>query len=384
MGVPLLDLKAQWKQVGDECRAAMEPVLDSAYYVMGPQVKQLEEEIAAYSGAKFGIGCANGSDAIVLALMALGVGPGDEVILPTFTFFATAGAVSRVGAKPVFADCDPLSYNLLPSEIERLATPNTKAVIPVHLFGQCCDMDAICEIAADLGIKVIEDAAQSIGSQYKGRRVGQTGGDIATYSFFPSKNLGCLGDGGACVTNDPQLAELMGILRVHGSKPKYYHKYIGFNSRLDSLQAAVLSVKLKYLDEWHEGRRRNAEDYIAKLSGTPNIELPQVAGYGSEPGKPAYHIYNQFTVRVTNGRRDAVVAGMKERSIGCEVYYPVCLHEQECYAFLGGKLGDLPSSEAAAREVLSIPIYPELTEAQRDEVVGALKELVGEPVTAGA
>jgi dTDP-4-amino-4,6-dideoxygalactose transaminase len=380
MGVPLLDLKAQWKQVGDECRAALEPVLDSAYYVMGPQVKQLEEEVAAYSGAKFGIGCANGSDAIVLALMALGVGPGDEVILPTFTFFATAGAVSRVGARPVFADCDPLSYNLLPSEIERLATPNTKAVIPVHLFGQCCDMDAINDIARSLGIRVIEDAAQSIGSRYKGRRVGQTGGDIATYSFFPSKNLGCLGDGGMCVTNDPELAELMGILRVHGSKPKYYHKYIGFNSRLDSLQAAVLSVKLRYLDEWHEGRRRNAADYNAKLAGTAALELPQVAAYGGD----AYHIYNQYTIRVTNGHRDAVVAGMKERGIGCEVYYPVCLHEQECYASLGYNLGDLPNSEAAAREVLSVPIYPELTEALRDEVVNALKELVGEPVSAGA
>lgn len=384
MAVPLLDLKAQWRQVGDECRAAMEPVLDSAYYVMGPQVKQLETEVAAYSGAKHAIGCANGSDAIVLALMALGVGPGDEVILPTFTFFATAGAVSRVGAKPVFADCDPFSYNLLPTEIERLATPNTKAVIPVHLFGQCCDMDAINDIAKSLGIRVVEDAAQSIGSQYKGRRVGQTGGDIATYSFFPSKNLGCLGDGGMVVTNDDNLAELLNILRVHGSKPKYYHKYIGFNSRLDSLQAAVLSVKLKYLDEWHEGRRRNAEDYNAKLAGIESLELPQVAQYGYGDGKEPYHIYNQYTVRVTNGRRDAVVAGMKERSIGCEVYYPVCLHLQECYASLGYSEGDLPNSEAAAREVLSIPIYPELTVEQRDEVVGALKELVGEPVTAGA
>jgi dTDP-4-amino-4,6-dideoxygalactose transaminase len=384
MGVPLLDLKAQWKQVGDECRAAMEPVLDSAYYVMGPQVKQLEEEVAAYSGANFGIGCANGSDAIVLALLALGVGPGDEVILPTFTFFATAGAVSRVGAKPVFADCDPLSYNLLPSEIERLATPNTKAVIPVHLFGQCCDMDAINDIAKGLGIRVIEDAAQSIGSQYKGRRVGQTGGDIATYSFFPSKNLGCLGDGGMCVTNDQELADLMGILRVHGSKPKYYHKYIGFNSRLDSLQAAVLSVKLRYLDEWHEGRRRNAADYSAKLAGVEGLALPQLAEYGSGDGKEPYHIYNQYTIRVTNGRRDAVVAGMKERGIGCEVYYPVCLHEQECYASLGYSLGDLPNSEAAAREVLSVPIYPELTAALRDEVVGALKELVRTAATVSA
>jgi dTDP-4-amino-4,6-dideoxygalactose transaminase len=312
--------------------------------------------------------------------MALGVGPGDEVILPTFTFFATAGAVHRVGAKPVFADCDPLSYNLLPSEIERLATPNTKAVIPVHLFGQCCDMDAINDIAKGLGIRVVEDAAQSIGSRYKGRRVGQTGGDIATYSFFPSKNLGCLGDGGMCVTNDEHLADMMGILRVHGSRPKYYHKYIGFNSRLDSLQAAMLSVKLRYLDEWHEGRRRNAEDYNAKLAGVAGLQLPQVAEYGGD----AYHIYNQYTVRSTNGRRDAIVAGMKERSIGCEVYYPVCLHEQECFAYLGYSEGDLPNSEAAAREVLSIPIYPELTEAQRDEVVGALKELALEPVGVGA
>lgn len=382
MGVPLLDLKAQWKQVGDEVLAALQPVYDSAYYIMGPQVAQFEQEAAAYCGCKHAIGCSNGSDAIILALLALGIGPGDEVILPSFTFFATGGSVAQVGATPVFADSSPDDFNLLPSEIERLTTPNTKAVIPVHLFGQCCDMGPILEICEELGLYVIEDAAQSIGSRYQGKRCGAIGGDITTFSFFPSKNLGCLGDGGMVVTDDDELAEKLRILRVHGSKPKYYHKLVGINSRLDSLQAAALSVKLKYLDEWHEGRRRNAEFYNANLAGIDGLVTPPLAGYIAD-GDDSYHIYNQYTLRSTNGRRDAIVAGLKERGVGCEVYYPVPLHLQECFADCGGKLGDLPHCEALMNEVFSIPIYPELNAEQRQEVVDAIKAYASGEATAG-
>jgi dTDP-4-amino-4,6-dideoxygalactose transaminase len=371
MGVPLLDLRAQWAQVGDEVLAAMQPTFDSAFYVMGAPVKQLEEEIAAHCGAKYAVACANGSDAIVLALLALGIGPGDEVILPTFTFFATAGAVSRVGATPVFCDIDPVTYNMPASEIERLVTENTKAVIPVHLFGQLCEMDEILATAQQFGLKVVEDAAQSIGAKYKGKRVGQTGGDIVTFSFFPSKNLGCLGDGGMCTTDDEELAGLMGILRVHGMQPKYYHKYIGMNSRLDSLQAAALSVKLKYLEGWHEGRRNNAADYDAQLAAVSGLSTPQIS-------PNCWSIYNQYTLRVADGKRDQVLQGLKDRSVGCEVYYPVPLHLQECYSFLGNKPGSLPHSEQAANEVLSIPIYPELTQHQRDEVVAAIRDSLAE------
>lgn len=367
MPVPLLDLKAQWAQVGDEIRAALEKVYDSQYYINGPEVKQFEQEAATYCGAAHAVGCASGSDALVLALMALGVGPGDEVILPTFTFFATAGAVSRVGAKPVFCDVAPVTFNMLPSEIDRLATPRTKATIPVHLFGQAVQMDPLLAVCQARGIKVIEDAAQSIGAKYKGKRIGQTGGDIVTFSFFPSKNLGCLGDGGLCTTNDHALSEQLLISRNHGAKPKYYHKFIGMNSRLDSVQAAALSVKLKYLEGWHEGRRRNAADYDAKLAGIPGLTTPCI-----DPD--CWSIYNQYTLRVASGKRDHVLAVLKERGIGSEVYYPVALHLQECYAFLGGKRGNLPVSEQACDEVLSIPIYPELTEAQRNEVVAAIKD----------
>ncbi|MCH7471438.1 DegT/DnrJ/EryC1/StrS family aminotransferase [bacterium] len=377
MAVPLLDLKAQWEQVGEEVLAALKEIFTSARYIMGPPVAQFEDEVAAYCGCRHAVGCASGSDAIVLALLALEIGPGDEVIVPAFTFFATAGAVSRVGATPVFADNDPVSYNILPGEIERLATPRTKAAVPVHLFGQVAEMDAIVETCRPRGIRIIEDAAQSIGAKYKGRRTGQTGGDVATLSFFPSKNLGCLGDGGMCLTNDEGLAERLRILRLHGAKPKYQHKLIGVNSRLDSLQAAALSVKLKYLEGWHEGRRRNAADYDAKLAGVPGIETPSIAEHCES-------IYNQYTIRIKDGKRDMVRDGLKERGIGCEVYYPIPLHLQECYAGLGGKSGDLPGAEEAAQEVLSIPVYPELSEEQRDEVVGALKALVGQGVTASS
>jgi len=368
MAVPLLDLKAQWAQVGNEIAAAFEDVYATQRFIMGPVVDQFENEIATYCGTNHAVGCASGSDALVLALLALGIGTGDEVIVPTFTFFASAGAVVRVGATPVFADIDPVSYNLTAAEIERLATASTKAVMPVHLFGQVAEMDSITAVCRARGIKIIEDAAQSIGAKYKGERVGHTGGDIATFSFFPSKNLGCMGDGGMCVTQDGELAERMRILRNHGAQPKYFHKLIGVNSRLDAMQAAALSVKLKYLEEWHAGRRINAADYDAKLAGCAALSTPRI-----QPD--CWSIYNQYTIREMRGRRDALVAGLQARNIGCEIYYPVPLHLQECFTYLGCQLGDLPVAEAAAREVLSIPVYPELTEAQRDEVVAALTEL---------
>jgi dTDP-4-amino-4,6-dideoxygalactose transaminase len=376
MGVPLLDLHAQWAQIADEVKAALEPVYDSQYFIMGPQVKTLEDEIAEYCNATHGVGCASGSDALVLALMALEVGPGDEVILPTHTFFATAGAVSRVGATPVFADIDPATFNITAAEIERLATSRTKAAIPVHLYGQVADMDGINAVCKPRGIRVIEDAAQSIGARYKGRRVGDTGGDIATFSFFPSKNLGAMGDGGMCVTNDDALAERMRILRNHGAQPKYYHKFIGLNSRLDTMQASILSVKLRYLEAWHEGRRANAMDYDKRFAGNANITTPVILEHN-------WSIYNQYSIQITNGRRDAVMAGLKERGIGCEIYYPVPLHLQDCYSELGGRKGDLPVSEKAALEIFSIPIYPELTAELRAEVANAVIELVGNTAVAG-
>jgi dTDP-4-amino-4,6-dideoxygalactose transaminase len=370
MSVPLLDLQAQWEQVGDEIKAAIDNVFATHRYIGGPELTNLEEEVAAYCGTRHAVGCASGSDALVLALMALGISPGDEVIVPTFTFFATAGAVSRVGATPVFADVDPVTFNMLPSEIARLATERTKACIPVHLFGQVCEMELIAAACRERGISIIEDSAQSIGAKYKGKRCGQTLGNIVTFSFFPSKNLGCLGDGGMCVTDDEALASRMAMLRNHGAEPKYYHKHIGVNSRLDALQAAALRVKLRHLEEWHAGRRANASDYEAKLGRVAGVTTPKIHD-------DCWSIYNQYTIRVAADKRDAVVAGLKERNIGCEVYYPVALHIQECYAELGGKPGDLPNAEQACAEVLSIPIYPELSTVQRDEVVAALAELVG-------
>jgi dTDP-4-amino-4,6-dideoxygalactose transaminase len=369
MPVPLLDLPAQWQQIGDEVKAALEEVYATHRYIGGPILAALEEEIAEYCGTRCGIGCASGSDALVLALMALGVGPGDEVIVPTFTFFATAGAVSRVGATPVFADIDPVTYNLPAGEVDRLASERTRAVIPVHLFGQLAEMDPIAAACRRHGAAIIEDAAQSIGAKYKDRRCGRTGGDIVIFSFFPSKNLGCLGDGGMCVTDDDELADKVRMLRNHGAKPKYYHKYVGMNSRLDALQAAALRVKLKYLEGWHERRRANAATYDTMLANLAGIEAPRISA-------DCWSIYNQYTIRVKQGKRDAVVAGLKDRGIGCEIYYPVPLHLQECYADLGGKRGDCPHAEQACAEVLSVPIYAELTSVQRDEVVAALRELV--------
>jgi len=363
--VPLLDLKAQYAQIRDEVRPIIDEVCESQMCVMGPHVKALEEEIARYCGVKHAIGLSSGTDAILLALMALEIGPGDEVITTPFTFFATAGCVARVGAKPVFVDILPDCYNIDPSRIEAAITPRTKAIIPVDLFGQLADMTTIMEIARRRKIAVIEDSAQSIGAKHRGKAAGQHA-CMTTFSFYPSKNLGCFGDGGMLVTDIDALAERCRILRVHGSEPKYYHKYIGGNFRLDAIQAAVLRVKLKHLDSWSEGRRKNAANYDRLLDGL-NLTRPVIYPHNES-------IYNQYTIRIPNGRRDAVQKRIGELGVGSEIYYPLPLHLQECFAYLGHKPGDFPVSEQAAREVLSIPIYPELTGEQMQAVANTLSQ----------
>ena len=374
--IPLLDLKAQHDPIRSKILAAIEKVVDSQAFIMGPEVKTLEERIAAYSQTKHGIGVSSGTDALLIALMALDIGPGDEVIVPDYSFFATAGVVSRLGARPVFVDIDPRTYNLSPELIEKAVTPRTKAIVPVHLFGQCADMDPILDVARRRRLKVIEDGAQAIGSEYKdGRRAGSLG-DIGCFSFFPSKNLGGFGDGGMVVTNNDDLAEKLRILRVHGSKPKYYHKIIGGNFRLDTIQAAVVNVKLDSLDAWTQKRQENAALYrrLFRESGLIDrgVKLPEAVYEGSSEGVGAkhFHIYNQFAIRVP--RRDALRDALQHQGIGNEVYYPVPFHLQECFQNLGYAKNDFPQSLAAAGESLALPIYPELTPAQIGAVVDAV------------
>jgi len=363
--VPLLDLKAQYAQIRDEVRPLIDEVCESQMCIMGPHVKALEEEIARYCGVKHAIGLSSGTDAILLALMALGIGPGDEVITTPFTFFATAGCVARVGATPVFVDILPACFNIDPAKIEQAITPRTKAIIPVDLFGQMADMTAVMEIARRHKVAVIEDSAQSIGARHNGKAAGQYA-CLTTFSFYPSKNLGCFGDGGMLVTDNDALAERCRILRVHGSEPKYYHKFIGGNFRLDAIQAAVLRVKLKHLDAWSEGRRCNAATYDRLLADLP-ITRPVIYPHNQS-------IYNQYTIRIPGGRRDAVQKRLGEMGVGTEIYYPLPLHMQACFAYLGRKTGDFPVAEQAALDVLSIPIYPELTSEQMQAVAGALAE----------
>ncbi|HVP10890.1 MAG TPA: DegT/DnrJ/EryC1/StrS family aminotransferase [Phycisphaerae bacterium] len=353
MKVPLLDLKAQFLSIEKEVRAAIERVLDTQHFIMGPEVTGLESEVAAFVGCSHGIGVSSGTDAILCALMALGVGPGDEIIVPTFTFFSTAGCVSRLRARPVFADIEPDTYNIDIKTLPKLITKKTRAIMPVHLFGACADMDAIMEMVKGTNIAVIEDAAQALSSKYKGRRAGCLG-HVACFSFFPSKNLGGFGDGGMITTNDANLGEKCRLIRTHGSKPKYYHKIVGANFRLDALQAAVLRAKLPHLEAWSAARRRNAAVYDRLLAGAP-VKTPVVRDFNET-------IYNQYCIRST--RRDALQQHLKQKEIGTEIYYPVPLHVQECFAELGYKPGSLPVSEEAARQVLALPIYPELTEEQ--------------------
>ena len=368
MAVPLLDLKAQYASIKEEILKEISEISDSQYFILGPKVEKLEKEVAAYCASNFAVGVTSGSDALIIALMVEGIGPGDEVIIPPFTFFATAGAVVRVGATPVFADIDPVTYNIDPVKVAEKVTPRTKAIIPVHLFGQPADMDPIMEIAKKHNLVVIEDAGPAIGSEYKGRRVGSIG-DYGCFSFFPSKNLGCFGDGGMVTCNDPEKAKLLKIFRNHGQSGTYMHEYVGGNFRLDALQAGILSVKLPYLDGWSEARQHNAAEYdelfaAAGLDG--KVSLPKKAAY------PVRHIYNQYCIEVSGGRRDALVAHLREIGIGCAIYYPLSLHLQKCFADLGGKPGDCPVSEAASGRIMALPIYPESTAEQRRSVVDAI------------
>ena len=383
--VPLLDLKGQYKAIQAELDAALHRVVDSQHFILGPEVEALEKEIAQYTKVPHAVGCASGSDALLLALMVLDVKPGDEVICPAYTFFATAGSIARLGAVPVFVDIDPVTCNVDPRSVREAASRcrRLKAILPVHLYGQCADLEALEAPARESHAPLVEDAAQAIGSEdEQGRRAGSVG-LIGCFSFFPSKNLGGFGDGGMLTTADAGLAERLRVIRVHGSKPKYYHKVVGLNSRLDALQAAILRVKLKYLDGWTAGRQRNAAyyDQAFRAAGAQDSSVPlNAAGLPlriprAARGK-ARHIYNQYVIRVPAPLRDALIAHLKARSIGTEIYYPVPLHLQECFRYLGGRDGALPHSEAAARETVALPVYPELTEAQRDHVVHSILEFL--------
>lgn len=366
--VPLLDLKAQYNVIRDEIEPAVKEVMESQYFIGGPKLKDFENNIAKYCRASYALGVSSGTDAILLALMALDIGPGDEVIVPVYSFFATAGCVSRLNAKPVFVDIDPVTYNIDARKIEAVVTPKTKAIIPVHLYGQMADMEAISKIAKKHNLYIIEDAAQAIGSENnKGQKSG-TIGDIGCFSFFPSKNLGAFGDGGLVTTNDKKLFEKMDYLKNHGANPKYHHKLIGGNFRLDSLQAVVLDIKLKYLDKWTLGRQKNAEYYSTKINNSTlknNISTPTIiTGYK--------HIFNQYIIKCK--RRNALLDYLKTKNIGCEVYYPIAFNNQECFGYLGYKDGDFPYAENAAKETLALPVYPELTTEQMDYIIKTIED----------
>jgi len=362
----LLDLRAQFSTIRDEVMQAVAQVFESQHFILGPEVKLLEEEIAAKLGSKFAIGCASGTDALILSLLSAGIGQGDEVITTPFSFIATAGSIAYVGAKPVFVDIDPATFNLNPALLEAAITPNTRAIMPVHLFGLPADMDRILAIARANNLVIIEDAAQAIGSRYGDRFTG-TFGDYGCFSFFPSKNLGGAGDGGMITTNEPVIAERLQMLRVHGSKTKYFHEMIGTNSRLHALQAAVLRVKLRHLDAWQQGRQNRADRYRRLFE---SAGLTSFIAAPPQPPSKFEHVYNQFTIR--SSRRDELKASLHSAGVPSEIYYPLCIHLQKAFVFLGHAPGDFPESEKASREVLSLPVYPELLDAQQDRVVQAI------------
>jgi len=389
MRVPLLDLKEQYGKIKDEISLAIEEVVNSQCFILGPKVEELEREIAKYCGVRFAVGVASGSDALIISLRAIGVGYGDMVITSPFTFFATAGAIYNVGARPVFVDINPDTFNLDPGKISQFLRSlkredlrKVKAIIPVHLFGQIAEMDDILRIAQEFGLKVIEDAAQAIGAEYNSQRAGSIG-DLGCFSFFPSKNLGGYGDGGMIVTNDEKLAEKVKMLHLHGvNKSKYEHLIVGYNSRLDALQASILKVKLKYLDEWSEKRRRNAayynelfketslssnSEYEALNSSKYPVILPRVS-------KGRRHIFNQYTIRIRRNKRDELKKFLEKKGVGTAIYYPLPLHLQKCFCYLGHKEGDFPVAEKASKEVLSLPIYPELTNEMQEYVVQRIRE----------
>jgi dTDP-4-amino-4,6-dideoxygalactose transaminase len=368
MKVPLLDLAEQNNAIRTEIEAALRRVLDTNGFILGPEVKALEEELAAYCGTRYAIGCASGSDALLLALMAVGVEAGDEVITTPYSFFATASAVTRLGARPVFVDIDPATYNLDVTQVAAKISERTRAIQPVHLYGQCADLTALIEVAGQRGIPIVEDAAQAIGAEANGKRAGAMS-DVGCFSFYPSKNLGGMGDGGFMTTNDEELARKLFALRVHGSEERYYHRWVGLNSRLDGFQGAVLRVKLPYLDMWSDRRKENARRYR---------ELFTDAGLGEEIGLPferpdCRHIYNQFVIRVAS-RRDGLKEYLAANEIGTDIYYPVPLHLQECFEYLGYRQGDFPESERAANETLALPIFPELRAEQQEFVVTKVRD----------
>ncbi len=372
MQVPLLDFKAQYQGLKEEILKEVSDICDSQQFVLGAKVQKLEKEIAEYCNAEFACGVTSGSDALIIALMVEGIGVGDEVITTPFTFFATAGAVCRVGATPVFVDVDPDTFNIDPSKIEEKISSKTKAIIPVHLFGQCCDMDAINAISKKHNLIVIEDACQSIGAEFKGKRAGSLG-DYGCFSFYPTKNLGCFGDGGMVTTNDEKKAELLKIFRNHGQGSTYIHEHIGGNFRLDALQAAVLSIKLRELDSWSNAREANAAEYRKLFAASKigdKVQLPVVADYASR------HIYNQYSILVADGKRDELCAKLREAGVGCGIYYPLSLHLQECFKSLGYKEGDMPVSEKLSKEILALPIFPESTSEQRQFVVETIEKIL--------
>jgi len=367
--IPLLDLRAQHARIREEVLAEVIRVIDSQKFILGEEVQKLEREIADYSGARFAVGCASGSDALFLALLGLGIQRDDEVLTTPYTFFATAGAIHWAGAVPVFVDVEAATFNMDVSRVADVlaAHPKIRAILPIHLFGGCADMDPLCGLARERGIPVIEDAAQSIGSEYRGRRAGSMGA-VGCFSFYPSKNLGGYGDGGMLTTNDPALAERLAALRVHGSRRPYYHEWVGVNSRLDALQAAVLRVKFRHLDAWTRGRQENAALYRRLLAGAP-VTPPTEAGYQTR------HIYNQFSILCP--QRDRLQSYLKENGIGTEVYYPLPLHLQECFAGLGYGAGDFPVSERLAKESLALPVYAELRAEEIEHVCGVVRAFYG-------
>lgn len=372
MQVPLLDLKGQYASMKEEILKEVGELCDNQHFILGAKVEKLEREIAEYCGTSHACGVTSGSDALIIALMVEGIGNGDEVITTPFTFFATVGAIARVGAKPVFVDIDPGTFNIDPAKIEEKITPKTKAIIPVHLFGQCADMNPIMALAKKYNLIVIEDACQSIGAEYENKRAGSIG-EYGCFSFYPTKNLGGAGDGGIVTTNDPEKAQLLKEFRNHGQGSTYIHKHIGGNFRLAAIQAAVLSIKLRWLDSWSEARQKNAAEYrrlFAQAGLEGKIIPPAMANYRVR------HIYNQFCILVPDGRRDELRKGLIEAGVGCGIYYPLPLHLQECFEYLGYKTGDMPVSERVANEILALPIYPESTTEQREYVVASIQNIL--------
>jgi len=364
--VPLLDVRAQIAGIREPLLKAVEDVLIGGQWILGPAVRELEGRLGRYLSVPHAVGVASGTDALLVALRAAGCGPGAEVVVPSYSFFATAGAVVNCGARPVFVDIDPATYNMAPGQLEAALTSRTRAVMPVHLFGQTADMGPILELCRARSIPVIEDAAQAIGATWGQTPIGGIG-DLGCFSFYPSKNLGGAGDGGLITTRSDELAERVRMLRVHGSKQKYHHEVVGYNSRLDSLQAAILNVKLDHLDRWTEGRARNAARYSAAFADLPAIGVPIESGQGR-------HVWNQYVIRARRGSRDDLQGFLRERGIGTEIYYPIPLHRQACFSHLDYREGSLPASEAAARETLALPIYPELTDAQTQHVIDTVRQ----------